>query len=62
MELALKIAAAAVLILMLFYLWPAYKHWQENGPKAEKGDWQAAILPLGAVVALVVLLILAVRL
>jgi uncharacterized membrane protein YphA (DoxX/SURF4 family) len=61
MELALKIAAAAVLILMLFYLWPAYKHWQENGPKAEKGDWQAALLPLGGVVALVVLLIMAVR-
>ncbi len=61
MELALKIAAAAVLILMLFYLWPAYKNWQENGPKAQKGDWQAALLPLGAVVALVVLLIMAVR-
>jgi uncharacterized membrane protein YphA (DoxX/SURF4 family) len=61
MELALKIAAAAVLILLLFYLWPAYKHWQEHGPKAEKGDWQAALLPLGGVVALVVLLILAVR-
>lgn len=61
MELALKIAAAAALLLMLFYLWPAYKHWQENGPKAEKGDWQAAILALGAVAALVVLLIMAVR-
>ena len=61
MELALKIAAAAALVLMLFYLWPAYKHWQENGPKAEKGDWQAAILALGAVAALVVLLIMAVR-
>jgi uncharacterized membrane protein YphA (DoxX/SURF4 family) len=61
MELALKIAAAAALVLMLFYLWPAYKYWQENGPKAQKGDWQAAILALGAVAALVVLLILAVR-
>jgi hypothetical protein len=61
MELALKIAAAAVLILLLFYLWPAYKHWQEHGKKAEKGDWQAAILPLGAVVAFVILLIMAVR-
>jgi uncharacterized membrane protein YphA (DoxX/SURF4 family) len=61
MDLVLKIAAAAVLILMLFYLWPAYKQWQEQGPKAEKGDWQAALLPLGAVVALVILLILAVR-
>ncbi|CRI67695.1 conserved exported hypothetical protein [Thiocapsa sp. KS1] len=61
MELALKIAAAAALVLMLFYLWPVYKHWQENGPKAQKGDWQAAILALGAVAALVMLLIMAVR-
>ncbi|MCG6897282.1 MAG: hypothetical protein LJE61_05280 [Thiocapsa sp.] len=61
MELALKIAAAAVLVLLLFYMWPAYKHWQEHGPKAEKGDWQAAIVPLGAVAAFVILLILAVR-
>lgn len=61
MELALKIAAAAVLILILFRLWPAYKHWQEHGPKAEKGDWQAVILPLGAVVGFVVLLMLAMR-
>lgn len=61
MELALTIAAAAVLLLLLFYLWPAYKQWQEHGPKAGKGDWQAAALPLGAVVAFVILLILAVR-
>ncbi|NCA71340.1 MAG: hypothetical protein EOM91_14815 [Sphingobacteriia bacterium] len=61
MELALKIAAAAVMVLMLFYLWPVYKRWQEHGPKAEKGDWQAAILPLAAVAGFVILLILAVR-
>lgn len=61
MELALKIIAAAVFILMIVYLWPVYKRWQEHGPKAQKGDWQAAIIPLGAVVAFVILLILAVR-
>ena len=61
MDLFLKIAAAALLVLMLFYLWPVYKHWQENGPKAQKGDWPAAILPLGAVVLFVILLIAAVR-
>ncbi|MBK1723148.1 hypothetical protein [Thiocystis violacea] len=61
MELFLKIAAAAVLVLMLFYLWPTYKQWQEHGPKAQKGDWQAAILPLGAVVLFVIVLIMAVR-
>jgi uncharacterized membrane protein YphA (DoxX/SURF4 family) len=61
MDLFLKIAAAAFLIMMLFYLWPVFKNWQENGPKAEKGDWQAAILPLAAVVGLVILLVMTVR-
>ncbi|TCT22698.1 hypothetical protein [Thiobaca trueperi] len=61
MDLFLKIAAAALLVLMLFYLWPVYKHWQENSPKAQKGDWLAAILPLGAVVLFVIMLIMAVR-
>jgi len=61
MELFLKIAAAGLMVLMLFYLWPTYKHWQEHVPKAQSGDWQAAILPLGAVVLLVIVLIMAVR-
>jgi uncharacterized membrane protein YphA (DoxX/SURF4 family) len=61
MELFLKITAAIVFGMMLFFLWPVYKNWQENGPKAQKGDWAAAILPLGAVVVFVVLLVLAVR-
>lgn len=61
MELFLKIAAASAMALMLFYLWPVFRHWQEHGPKAQKGDWQAAILPLGAVILFVVLLIMAVR-
>jgi hypothetical protein len=61
MELFLKLAAAAVMIMLLFYLWPAFKAWQENGPKAQKGDWQAVVLPLAAVVGLVVILVMMVR-
>ena len=61
MELFLKIAAAGVLIMMLFYLWPAFKNWQENGPKAEKGDWKAAIIPLVAVIGFIALLVMMVR-
>lgn len=57
----MKILAAVAAVMMLFFLWPAYKHWSANSPKAEAGDWQAAILPLAAVAALVALLILAVR-
>ncbi|MEA3276705.1 MAG: hypothetical protein U9Q81_15705 [Pseudomonadota bacterium] len=61
MELFGKIALAAVLVMMLFFLWPAFKNWQERGPKAEKGDWQAVVLPLALVVGLVVLLVAMVR-
>lgn len=57
----MQILAAAAGIMMLFFLWPAYKHWSANSPKAEAGDWQAALLPLAGVVGLVILLILAVR-
>ena len=61
MELFLKITLAAVMVLLLVRMWPAYQQWQERGKKAEKGDWQAAILPLAGVVLLVILLILSVR-
>jgi uncharacterized membrane protein YozB (DUF420 family) len=57
----MKILAVIAGIMMLFVLWPAYKHWSANSPKAEAGDWQAALLPLAAVVGLVILLILSVR-
>jgi hypothetical protein len=61
MELFLKIAMGAILVLLMVRLWPAYKQWQDNGPKAQKGDWQAAVLPLAGVALVVVLLVLAVR-
>ena len=56
-----KILAVIAGIMMLFFLWLAYKHWSQNGPKAEKGDWAAVALPLGGVVLLILLLILSVR-
>lgn len=61
MELFLKIAMGAILVLLMVRLWPVYKQWQDNGPKAQKGDWQAAVLPLGGVALIVVLLVMAVR-
>lgn len=61
MELFLKIMAAALLGLLIWRMWPVYKAWQEKGPKAQKGDWSAALLALGSVVLLVVALIMAVR-
>jgi len=61
MDLFMKIVAAAAMGMMVFYAWRAYRHWQEHGPKAQKGDWQAVVLPLVFVVGLVVLLIATVR-
>jgi len=61
MDLFMKIVAAAAMGMMVFYAWRAYQQWQQQGPKAEKGDWQAAILPLAMVAVLVVLLIAMVR-
>lgn len=57
----MKILAVVGGVMMLFVMYPAYKHWSKNSPKAEEGDWQAAILPLAAVVGLVVLLVMMVR-
>ena len=34
----MKILGVVAGIMMLFVLWPAYKHWSVNSPKAEKGE------------------------
>jgi len=57
----MKLLAAAAGIMMLFMMYPAYKHWSENSPEAGEGDWQAAILPLVAIAGLVVLLVMMVQ-
>ena len=61
MEMWMKIAAAIAIGMMLVFMFPRAKHWLEHGPKAEKGDWQAAILPILAVVGFVILLVMMVR-
>ena len=61
MELFLKITLAVVMIMLLFRMWPAAKHWMENGPKGSSDDWRAALLAIGAVVGFVILLIMMVR-
>lgn len=61
MSIWLQIGSAAIVVLMLVYLYPAAKHWLQNGPKAEKGDWQSAAIPILLVVGFVILLIAMVR-
>ena len=57
----MKILQAGALILMIVVIYPAFKWWTKHGPKAEKGDWSAAALPLAAVVLFVILLVMMVR-
>ncbi len=61
MNIWLQIASAVVVVMMLYFMYPAAKHWLQNGPKAKAGDWQAAIIPLLLVVGFVILLIALVR-
>lgn len=61
MELWMKIAWAAVLLMMLPRTWKSYKHWSKHGPKAQPGDWQTVVFALGIVVLFVLLLIMSVQ-
>jgi uncharacterized membrane protein YwzB len=57
----MKIGQAALLIMFIVVLFPAARWWSKNSPKAEQGDWTAALLPLVGVVLFIALLIYMVR-
>lgn len=57
----IKIGSAVLLGAMLIYLWPRARYLLKESPKAEKGDWQAFLLPIAMVVLFVILLISMVR-
>lgn len=48
-------------IIFLFLFWPGAKAAMEESKKAENPDWQGALLPIGAVVLFIVLLIMMVK-
>ena len=52
----MKISSAIFLLLLLSFLLPRAKHMLTNSPKAESGDWQAAVIPLLGVVGFIALL------
>ena len=54
----MKIFSAVLIVAFIIYIWPRAKYWLKNSPKAEAGDWQAAILPIAFVVAFVIILIM----
>ena len=53
----MQIASAIFLVLILVFLFPRAKQMFFNSPKAESGDWNAALLPLIGVIGFVMLLI-----
>ena len=50
----MKFAYAALVVALLIFIFPAAKHWLKNSPKAERGDWQAFLLPISLVVLFVI--------
>ncbi|WJW74326.1 hypothetical protein QVG61_07300 [Thiohalobacter sp. IOR34] len=61
MELWLKLSLAVVLGIIAIRLWPVAKGMFKHGPRGSTDDWRAALLPLAAVIAFVVLLLMLVR-
>ncbi len=58
MGMAGTIAVAAMLIFMLFRLWPTAKMWlSADAPKGSSNDWLVAALALGGVMLFVWILI-----
>ncbi|MEJ1355878.1 MAG: hypothetical protein RPU52_13315 [Candidatus Sedimenticola sp. (ex Thyasira tokunagai)] len=54
----MKIGSALLLVMFIVMLWPRAKEMLTNSPKAEKGQWQAAILPVLGVIAFVIFLMM----
>jgi len=54
----MKIGTAALLIMMIIFIWPRAKQMLSETRKAEPGEWQSVILPILAVAGFVMLLIM----
>lgn len=48
-------------MLILFFFWPGAKKMLEKSQQAENPDWKGALIPVGAVVLFVILLIALVK-
>lgn len=55
----LLLGAAALILVFLF--WPGAKAAMERSKSAEDPDWKGALIPIGAVVLFVILLIIVAR-
>ncbi len=53
----MKIASAIFLVAMFFFILPSARRMVKDSPKGSASDWMGFILPMGAVVLLILLLI-----
>ena len=49
----IEIGYLVLAVGILIFLIPRAKYWLSNSPNAEKGDWQAFLLPIALVIAFV---------
>ncbi|MEX2523837.1 MAG: hypothetical protein WD750_02680 [Gammaproteobacteria bacterium] len=47
--------------MILFFFWPGAKAAMEKSRRAENPDWKGALLPIGAVVLFIIVLIMLLR-
>ena len=53
----IKIGSALLMLAMIIYLFPRAKHAVQNSPKGSMKDWMGYILPMGAVILFIIVLI-----
>ena len=53
----LKIATAAALVAMFFYILPAARRMVKNSPKGSSSDWMGFIVPIAFVALVVIVLV-----
>lgn len=53
----IKIGSALFMAAMIIYLFPRARQTIENSPKGSMKDWMGFILPIGAVILFIILLI-----
>ena len=49
----LKWGYAGFALFMLIMIYPTWRYWLKNSPKAGKGDWQAFLFPITLVILFV---------
>lgn len=52
----MKILSAVLIVMMLVFLFPRAKQMLSESPKGDSSDWMSVLVPLGLVIAFVVLL------